>query len=419
MNRDAVDFKRIPDAPGVYFFRGSKKEVLYVGKATSLRDRVKSYFASNIAEIRSPLVEKIVSDAVTLEFEECDSVLEALILEAKLIKKYTPVGNTSNKDNKSWNYVVITKEVFPRVLIVRERELAQRFPAKTVRALFGPFPSATTLREALKIVRKIFPFFDTEFVIDTESFTPAQKKKVRFNQSIGLYPQFDISSFSPSVMKEYKKTIRAIIDIFSANKAVLVRRLEREMHKSAKEHRFEEAEVLKRKVFALQHIRDLTLIKDDLKLPDSTPFRIEAFDVAHLRGSSPRGVMVVVENGEVQKNQYRLFTINNGKAGDDYKALDEVLTRRFKHREWPYPHLIVIDGGKAHMARAKKTLYDVGYSGDIVSVVKDEKHRPREILGNPKITYPHESAILLANSEAHRFSIGRHRHAIRKSQTGR
>ncbi|MEK7613967.1 MAG: GIY-YIG nuclease family protein [Patescibacteria group bacterium] len=407
MNKKDVSFKDFPDAPGVYFFRGSKREVLYVGKATSLRDRVKSYFASNIAEIRSPLIEKIVTDASTLEFEQTDSVLEALILEAKLIKKYTPVGNTSNKDNKSWNFIVVTKETFPRVLVVRERELAQRFPAKTVKELFGPFPSAVALREALKIIRKIFPFFDTEFPVGAGKLTPAQEKKIRFNQSIGLYPQ----TFNKG---EYQKTIRAIIDIFSANKAGLVKRLEREMNAKAATHHFEEAEVLKRKVFALRHIQDLTLIKEELKKPESTAYRIEAFDVAHLRGSSPRGVMVVVEDGEVQKSQYRLFTIRNGKAGDDYAALDEVLTRRFSHREWPLPHLVVIDGGKAHVARAKKTLFDLGYSGDIVSVVKDEKHRPREVLGNPKITFPHEAAILLANSEAHRFSIGRHRKALRK-----
>lgn len=413
MTKDSIRFSDLPDAPGVYRFVGPTREVLYVGKATSLRDRVKSYFVRNLAEVRSPLIEKIVADAVSLEWEETASVLEALILEAKLIKKHTPIGNTSNKDNKSWNYLVITKEVFPRVLVVRERELAQRFPAATVAELFGPFPSASTLREALKIVRKIFPFFDTEFSLGTGTLTPAQQKKVRFNQSIGLYPPCDLSSFSPSVAKEYKKTIRAITDIFSANKARLVERLEREMHHAAKRQRFEEAETLKRKVFALKHIHDVTLIKDELKSPSSVAFRIEAFDVAHLRGSASRGVMVVVEHGEVQKSQYRLFTLRHTKPGDDYAALDEVLTRRFAHREWSYPHLIVIDGGRAHLARAKKTLDDLGYSGGLVSVVKDEKHRPREVLGNPKLTFPHEQGILLANSEAHRFAIAKHRRALR------
>lgn len=416
MTKSSIRFSDLPDGPGVYRFIGPAREVLYVGKATSLRDRVKSYFVPNLAEVRSPLIEKIIADAVSLEWEETASVLEALILEAKLIKKHAPVGNTSNKDNKSWNYLVITKESLPRVLVARERELAQRFPASTVAELFGPFPSATTLREALKIVRKIFPFFDTEFPVSGGALTPSQQKKIRFNQSLGLYPQLDVSSFSPSAVKEYKKTIRAITDIFSANKARLVERLEREMRQAAKRQHFEEAEVLKRKVFALKHIQDVTLIKEELKTPSSVAFRVEAFDVAHLRGSASRGVMVVVEHGEAKKSQYRLFTLRNGKAGDDYAALDEVLTRRFAHREWPSPHLVVIDGGRAHLARAKKTLNDLGYRGGLVSVVKDEKHRPREVLGNPTLTFPHERDILLANSEAHRFALSKHRRALRATR---
>ena len=123
---------------------------------------------------------------------------------------------------------------------------------------------------------------------------------------------------------------------------------------------------------------------------------------------------LVIENGEPNKDEYRLFTIRTAKAGDDYAALDELITRRAKHREWPFPQLVVIDGGKAHLNRAKKTFLDAGIAAEVVSVVKDERHRPREILGSPKMVITHESAILLANAEAHRFSIGKHRKALRK-----
>lgn len=422
MRKKDIDFKKLPDAPGVYRFVGPKKEILYVGKATSLRDRVKSYFAKDIAEIRSPLIEKIVNDAVSIETEETDSVLEALILEAKFIKKHQPIGNTDNKDNKSWSYLVITNEVFPRVLIVRERELVSKFGSGSLKretgrklqarssklkALFGPFPSAGTLREALKIIRKIFPFFDSPFSLDGV-LRPAQEKTVIFNQSIGLYPR----EFNE---REYKKTIRAISDIFSVNKHGLIKRLEREMHMAAKKHEFEKAEALKRKMFALQHIQDLTLIREELKTPTTATFRIEAYDVAHIRGEATRGVMVAVEYGEAKKSDHRLFIIRSAKAGDDYAALDELLGRRAKHREWSYPQLVVIDGGKAHLNRAKKTLKDVGMGRvEVVSVVKDERHRPREILGSPKTAITHEAAILLANGEAHRFAIGTHRMALRR-----
>ena len=406
MKKEDINFKDVPDAPGVYRFIGPKREILYVGKATNLRDRVKSYFAKDIAEVRSPLIAKIVQDAVRVDTEETDSVLEALILEAKLIKQHQPIGNTDNKDNKSWNYVVITNEKFPRVLVARERELTTKFSNKIVKELFGPFPSAGQLREALKIIRKIFPFFDTKFSLDTD-LSSSQEKTLRFNQSIGLYPKdFD--------EKEYKKTIRAIVDLFSARKATLIKRLEKEMLAAAKREAFEEAEHIKRNVFALQHIQDITLIKEELRTPNTAEFRVEAYDTAHIRGAAPRGVMAVIVDGEPVKEEYRTFTIREAKAGDDFAALDEIIQRRANHPEWHFPQLVVIDGGRAHLNRAKKTLKDVGIAADVVSVVKDEKHRPREILGPGALTITHEPSILLANAEAHRFAISKHRNALRK-----
>jgi len=438
MEKSDVDFKTLPDAPGVYRFIGPKRhdfvkdsapnEVLYVGKATSLRDRVKSYFSKDLAEMRSPLIEKIVRDAVRIDIEETDSVLEALILEAKLIKKFQPTGNTEQKDNKSWNYLVITNERFPRVLVARERELKTKFSSNTIKELFGPFPSSGQLKEALKIVRRIFPFFDPPFSImgdvERQALTRAQEKTVRFNQSIGLYPNFDVSQLTVADERAYRKTIRAIIDLFSARKEIVIKRLEREMHTVAKNQEFEKAELLKRKVFALRHIQDITLIKEELKRPDAASFRIEAYDVAHIRGEAPRGVMVVLEDGEPQKSDYRLFTIRTIRGpemldvgrptfrGDDYAGLEELLTRRAQHREWPYPQLVVIDGGKAHLNRAKKILKRVGMGVEAVAVVKDERHRPREILGSAKTAFTHEADILLANAEAHRFAITKHRRAL-------
>lgn len=406
MQKSEIDFKTLPDGPGVYRFIGAKNDVLYVGKATTLRDRVKSYFAKDLAEVRSPLIAKIIAAAVRVETEETDSVLEALILEAKLIKKFEPIGNTEQKDNKSWNYVVITKEAYPRVLVARERELSTKFSTSIIKELFGPFPSGGQLREALRIIRKIFPFFDSPFSVDGK-LSSSQEKTLRFNQTIGLYP----SNFNE---KEYAKTVRAISDLFSAKKVLLIQRLEKEMYAYAKKEEFERAEERKRQVFALRHIQDVTLIKEELRRPMTAEFRIEAYDTAHIRGEAPRGVMAVVIDGEAAPKEYRTFTIRVAKAGDDYAALDEIITRRAKHREWSFPQLIVIDGGRAHLNRAKKTLKDAGIVADVVAVVKDEKHRPREILGPGALTITHEPAILLANSEAHRFAIGRHRRALRK-----
>lgn len=413
MIRDDIDFKALPDEPGVYRFVGAKKEVLYVGKATSLRDRVKSYFAIDIAEVRSPLIEKVVRDAVKVEWEECDSVLDALILEAKRIHEFSPPGNTDSKDNKSWNYLVVTNEEYPRILMVRERVLTETFSPKLIKHLFGPFPNGSALKEALKIVRRIFPFFDTSFSVGPSyRMTKNQEKTVRFNQSIGKYPPFDA--------KAYKKTVSYMVLFFSAKKKTLLTTIERDMKRAAKDERFEDATELRRQLFALQHIQDVTLIKEEYKKPETVEFRIEAYDTAHIRGDSPRGVMAVIVDGEPVPAEYRTFTIR-GKSGhrmstfkgDDYAALDEIIRRRANHPEWPHPSLVVIDGGRVHLARAKKALKEAGVTAEIVAVVKDERHRPREVLGPASIIHAHEPSILLANSEAHRFAIGRHRRALR------
>lgn len=401
----------------MYFFRKGR-EILYVGKATSLRDRIKSYFSHDLVSMRSPLVAKVVADATKVTWEETDSVLDALILEAKYIKEHKPKGNTDEKDDKSWNYLVVTKEKFPRFLVARERELTAKFPTGTVAHLFGPFPAGGMLKEALRIVRRIFPFFDPPFPID-ENLTNAKEKTLRFNQAIGLYPK-ELDE------KAYRKAARNIILLFEAKKATLLNALERDMKKAAREERFEEAQIAKRQLFALQHIQDVTLIKEELRAPRTAAFRVEAYDTAHLRGAEPRGVMAVVVDGEAVPADYRIFTIRSWKApasakgsgaakGDDFAALQEIISRRAKHREWPYPQLVVIDGGRAHLNRAKKVLAAVGIGADVVAVVKDERHRPREILGPSDIASAHEPAILRANAEAHRFSIGSHRKALRKS----
>ncbi|MDE2079434.1 MAG: UvrB/UvrC motif-containing protein [Patescibacteria group bacterium] len=406
MEKSDVDFKKLPDAPGVYYFRKGS-EILYVGKATSLRDRVKSYFSPDLSETRGALVVKVVADATRVTWDETGSVLEALILEAKRIKELKPVGNTMQKDDKSWNWLVVTKEKFPRFLVVRERSLKSEFSPGMVKYRFGPFTSGWSLKEALRLIRRIFPFFDTPFPL-ADALTKAQEKTVQFNQAIGHYPALDA--------KEYAKTVRSIVLLFSAKKKSLLRVLEREMKKAAKEERFEEAAMLRGQIFALEHIQDVTLIKDEFRSPlQSAEFRVEAYDTAHLRGESPRGVMVVIEGGEPQKSEYRTFTIREAKAGDDYVALAEIIERRAKHREWPYPQLVVIDGGRAHLNAAKKALAKAGMAdAEVVSVVKDERHRPREILGSASVRTAHEDSILLANAEAHRYAIGRHRRALRK-----
>src|SRR3984885_5203633 len=278
--------KKIPDAPGVYFFLDKRKKVLYIGKATSLRDRLRSYFAKDLMETRGPLLVQMLNKATSIDWRQTDSVLEALLLEASLIRSHKPKHNTDLKDDKSDNNVVITKEDFPRVLVVRNKNLEKEFPLKTRKYTFGPFPHGIQLQQAMKLIRKIFPYRD--------KCVPGQGRPC-FNRQIGLCPGVCTGEITK---QEYGRTIRHIALLFEGKKKQLLKSLEREMKRAAKDEDFELAKEMRRELFALQHIQDVSLIKDEYRSSATVRAeRIEAYDAAHLRGSANVGVMTVVEGG--------------------------------------------------------------------------------------------------------------------------
>ncbi|MEK7635407.1 MAG: GIY-YIG nuclease family protein [Patescibacteria group bacterium] len=433
---------KLPDAPGVYFFlrapkpsEGGKPKILYIGKATSLRSRVKSYFNGRIEETRGPLISKMLSEFTDIKFQKTDSVLEALILEANLIKKHQPEANTDEKDDKSFNYVVITKEDWPRVLVMREKELRTFFSPHSSKSTdifllensscsaqsasqgfsqndgskkfsisktFGPFTNGAQLKEAMKIVRKIFPFRDK---------CEIGQKRACFNRQIGLCSGVCTGEISK---KDYGKQIKNIVLFFEGKKKALIKNLEKQMKAFSNSREYENAGKIKRQIFALYHIQDVSLIKSEniINLNSNQTFRIESYDIAHLSGTNVVGAMTVVENGEIKKTDYRKFKIRSATI-DDTKALSEVLARRLNHSEWPMPDLIVVDGGEAQKRAVEKVLKINSKNIPVVSVVKDERHKPKDILGDKK-WLKQETEILLANAEAHRFAISFHRNLRRK-----
>ncbi len=400
--------EKLPDSPGVYFFLGKNRKILYIGKATSLKTRVRSYFGPNLAEKRSELIERMVLEATKIDFRSTDSVLEALILEANLIRKHLPPYNTALKDQKSWNFVVITDEDFPQILMMRERELASLLPlgkGKSRRSpdevRYGPFTNSYELRDALKIIRKIFPYRD-------QKCKPGQGRPC-FNRQIGLCPGVCTGEISK---KDYGKIVNHIKMFFWGKKKALISSLAKEMKDCARERKFEEAEKLKWKIKSLQHIQDIALIKQLTSNSQQPIFRIEAYDIAHLSGTNVVGVMTVIEDGEMKKSDYRKFKIKIQK-NDDVAALREVLSRRLNHNEWPYPDLVVVDGREPQINIARAELEKQKLLIPVVSVVKDSHHKPREILGR---FFPEcAKEILLANSEAHRFAINFHKKRRSKS----
>lgn len=409
MERLHLDTKELPDSPGVYFFLGPKNEILYIGKATSLKSRVRSYFAKNLQEARSELISNMVREAVKVDVTTTESVLEALILETNLIRSHKPKFNTRSKDDKSYNHVIITNEEWPRVLVVRGKDITEHFEPKEISYHFGPFPSGGLLREALKIIRKIFRFYDTKKSIGSET-SKISKGTIDFNRQIGLYPD-------SGDKVEYAKTIRHLRLFFQGKKAVIITELERDMSRYAKNLEFEKAGIAKKKIFALQHIEDVALIKSDRASAQTAQgFRIEAYDIAHMAGQSMVGVMTVLHGGEPQKAEYRKFKIKTVTGANDPAALKEVITRRLTHLEWPFPNLVVVDGNEVQKKVAELLLSQAGLLIPVVGVVKDDRHKAAKIIGDKKIITQYTLEILHANAESHRFAIAFYRSDSRKKQ---
>ncbi len=415
----------IPELPGVYIFRDYQKRPLYIGRATSLKDRTKSYFANDLIETRGPRIVDMVTKAKTLTWETTDSVLEAIILESALIKKYQPHYNVDERDDKSSYYVVITKEEWPRVFLARARDFdAQKAKGELsykVKAVFGPYVHSGLIKEALKILRKMFPFKDNK------SHDPRHDA---FYQAIGRSPRSVSQNDQVTItnnQRRYQRTIANLILFFEGKKKLLQAKLQRDMNAHAKKMEFEEAQKAKRLIYALDHVNDMALIKaqevrdksyepgkseqnnSSLLAPSSRlSFRMEAYDIAHLSGTNVVGAFTVSVNGEFAPAEYRKFKISR-QENNDVAGLIEILSRRLNHTEWTYPDLIIVDGGEGQLNAAEGVLKARRVSIPVVGVTKDERHKASELIGNSELAEKHKTEIIRLNAEAHRFVIAFHK----------
>lgn len=366
--------KKLPDSPGVYMFTGKNKQVLYVGRTISLKKRVMSYFQKD----KDPRIAEMVSLAKHIRYVKTDTILEAIVLEANFIKKYWPKYNVKDKDNRSFIYIAVTDGDYPRPIIVRQREL-DKFP-KNFR-IFGPYQSASLINTALRIMRRIFPY----------STCVPNSGKPCFDYQIGLCPGACVGKISKS---DYQKNIKNIILFLSGKKKLLVKKLKKENPEAVK---------------AIKHIQDVSLITKENILPPYGSGRIEGYDISHLAGRETFGAMVVFENGRPDKDNYRLFKIKSAPQNDDLRALEEVILRRFKHKEWKFPDLILIDGGKPQVDFISKTIKKIHLNIPFMGISK---------FGNDKIVFPRKTSratkelisgikknLLSVRDEAHRFSL--------------
>jgi excinuclease ABC subunit C len=418
-----ADLKRhnLPDEPGVYFFMLGES-ILYIGKATSLKSRVKSYFDNNILQTRGLHIGNMVTLADSLKWQVTRSVLEAELLENELIKKFVPKYNTISKDNKSFYVHVITEEKFPRVVLARYRDIDKDnnllLKSKTfgksskevvkVKKVFGPYPSGQYAKESLKIIRKIFPFRDKCSPYDPKH---PLKRNPCFSYQIGLCPGVCAGICD---RKKYNKTIDRLITFLEGDGERVRADLESDMREYARNLKFEEAQKVKEILFALDHIRDAHLIQKDIR-PEDKDVRIEAYDIAHLSGTNRVGAMAVVFGGVLAKHEYKKFRISKDK-NDDLEGLGELFTRRMKHLEWGVPDIIVLDGDERHIRVVEKVLEEMSLKQiQVVAVTKNKQHKASKLVGEKETLKNFHNEIIMSNAEAHRFSLSYHKFLRKKT----
>lgn len=396
----------LPDTPGVYLMKDKKGTIIYVGKASSLKRRVRQHFERP----HSGLIEEMTTLVHEIDYIQKPTAMEALILEANLIKYYWPKYNTKDKDNRTFLYLVFTKEDFPKPLLIRGSDLDEH-ASKKYKAVFGPYTSPHSLRAALDFVRKVFPW---------STCIPGQKRAC-FYVHLKLCPGVCIHAIDKA---SYQKIIRDLIKFFEGKKDDLLRRYKREMVRAGREQRFEEAAQLRNRVYFLEHIQDVAILKreddevDKIKMGEATVNlygRIEGYDISHISGTSTVASMVVFENGAPAKAEYRKFRIRSVSGPNDIASMRETLMRRFRHAEWPRPDLLLIDGGLAQVQVAEEVVHHFGLGIPVVGMAKGPERKRNDIVCTRqnielcKLCEQHVDLLASVRDEAHRFGITYHR----------
>lgn len=394
----------LPDEPGVYLMKDEAGQVLYVGKATSLKRRTQQHFLRP----HNKLIEEMTRKVRKIDYIQKGSALEALILEANLIKYYFPPYNILEKDNKTFLYLVFTNEPFPKPLLIRGKDLSTN--AKEYLGVFGPYTSARSLRASLDWLRRIFPWSTCE---------PGQKKAC-FYTHIGLCPGVCVGTADE---KEYRKTICDLMAFFGGKKEVVIERLRRDMRAASRAKRYEEAIVLRNRLFSLEHIKDIALLKredEDVDVIRATDApvdffgRIEGYDISHISGTATVASMVVFEGGQPAKAEYRKFRIRSVDDANDVASIRETLMRRFRN-DWKHPDLILIDGGLAQVHAANDVLHHLGIQIPAIGMAKGPERKRTDLVcmqNHEAICRAGEDYIRLltqVRDESHRFAIQYHR----------
>lgn len=409
--------KTLPNSPGVYFHKSATGEVIYVGKAAVLKNRVRQYFHHTKKDAKTTALVREIADT---DWITVDTEMDALFLESEMIKRYMPKWNILLRDGKTVSYIRIDlKSEVPYVGFTRT-------PLDDKATYIGPFYGKVAVEKALRILRKIFPYYDK----------PYDGKKT-LNTDLGLTPGIEIGKTTP---QEYKKDLRKLRLYLEGGRHKLLQELEKQMHAAAKAENFEEAAMLRKQLFGLRELQKKIVFSDKefldissdhaltdlqmlLHLPEP-PRRIEGYDISHQSGTNVVGSMVAFVNGAADRSEYRKFKLRHQK-NDDTANLREVIERRLKHPEWEFPQLVILDGGinQVNAVRDLLATQDIAVigrdkSGDHtrnaqvnIVVPQTDGYRTLTLASDSHIA----KLIARIDDEAHRFAVTYHTLLKRKS----
>ena len=399
--------KKLPSAPGVYFHKNSAGEIIYVGKAAVLKNRVRQYFQKNQKDVKT---EALVREIADTDWIVVDTEIDALFLESEMIKRYMPKWNILLRDDKTVSYVRITmNEDVPYISFTRN-------PVDDKATYIGPFYGKSAIEKAVRSLRRIFPYY-------TKPYTGHKT----LDTDLGLTPGIEIEKSTP---KDYKRNLRKLIRYLEGDREKLLKDLEKTMRAESDKGNYELAAEARDQLAGLRELKKKILFSDKEFLDissdqalkqlqemlglDEPPRRIEGYDISHQAGKNTVGSMVVFLNGASARSEYRKFKIRTS-TNDDLKSMQEVLSRRLKHQEWDFPNLIILDGGNTQV-KAILPLVEP-YNIPLIGRNKSGDHSRN---AKTKLITPDLKSIELSNNshvarliarideEAHRFAITYH-----------
>lgn len=412
--------KELPKTPGVYFHKDKSGEIIYVGKAANLRNRVRQYFQKSRAF--DPKTDALVADIADTDWLELETELDALFVEAEMIRRYMPKYNILLRDDKSFVYVRIDiNSSYPSVTFTRR-------PLDDGAKYYGPFLSKFTINKALKYLRRVFPY-------STHSPTNIPKRAC-LQAQLGLCPGLEADMTS---LPDYKKNLSQLAQYITGRRKKLITEIEKQMNAHAKASEFEEAAKARNKLFALKRLdnqiifgdresmdisKDHGLVELGSLLGINPPRRIEGFDISHMQGTDTVASMVVFSSGVPDKGEYRKFK-SRIKGNDDFAHMREVMTRRFSNiniKKWGKPDMILIDGGKGQVGSALQILNELSINIPLIGLAKryEEIIVPREGNFEVVVLKPSSDALKLLQrirDESHRFAVSYHSTLKRNRQT--